>query len=374
VQYNIGMGGEGWMLKKRSKTVDLALQGGGAHGALTWGVLDHLLADERIAIATISGTSAGGMNAVVMADGLDRGGRDGAREALATFWKAVSDAARFSPIQRSLWDRLTNRYSMDRSPGYLFFEMLTRQFSPYELNPLNINPLRDLVASLVDFDRVNHCEHLKVFVTATNVRTGRGRTFTQPNLSVDAVMASACLPFMYQAVEIDGEAYWDGGYIGNPALYPLVEDKATRDLIVVQINPMVREELPRTGREIINRLNEITFNSSLIKELRAIELLHQVIEAERIESERYRDIFVHLIHAHEELKDLDASSKMNAEWPYLTHLKERGQAWAASFLDRHFDDLGKRSTFDLKSLFTDSFRPPHLDEATASAQPTEKAP
>jgi len=137
---------------------------------------------------------------------------------------------------------------------------------------------------------------------------------------------------------------------------------------------MVREELPRTGREIINRLNEITFNSSLIKELRAIELLHQVIEAERIESERYRDIFVHLIHAHEELKDLDASSKMNAEWDYLTHLKERGQAWAASFLDRHFDDLGKRSTFDLKSLFTDSFRPPHLDEATASAQPTEKAP
>jgi NTE family protein len=362
------------MSKGRRKKVDLALQGGGAHGALTWGVLDRLLTDERIEIATISGTSAGGMNAVVMADGLDRGGREGAREALATFWKAVSDAARFSPIQRSLWDRLTNRYSLDHSPGYLFFEMLTRQFSPYELNPLNINPLRDLVASLVNFDRVNHCEHLKVFVTATNVRTGRGRTFTQPNLSVDAVMASACLPFMFQAVEIDGEAYWDGGYIGNPALYPLVEDRATRDLIVVQINPMVREELPRTGREIINRLNEITFNSSLIKELRAIELLHELIEAEGLESERHRDIYVHLIHAHEELKDLDASSKMNAEWAYLTHLKERGRTWAEGFLDRHFDDLGKRSTFDLKSLFTDSFRPPNLDKSTASHQPTEKAP
>ncbi|MFO8005600.1 patatin-like phospholipase family protein [Thioalkalivibrio sp.] len=362
------------MRKGSSKTVDLALQGGGAHGALTWGVLDRLLADERIEIATISGTSAGAMNAVVMAEGFDRGGREGAREALARFWKAVSDAARFSPIQRSLWDRLTNRFSLDQSPGYLFFELLTRQFSPYELNPLNINPLRDLVASLVDFERVNHCDALTVFVTATNVRTGRGRTFTQPDLSVDTVMASACLPFMYQAVEIDGEAYWDGGYIGNPALYPLVEDRATRDLIVVQINPMLREELPRTGREIINRLNEITFNASLIKELRSIELLHQLIEAEQLESERYRDICVHLIHAHEELKDLDASSKMNAEWDYLTHLKERGWSWAEGFLERHFDDLGVRSTFDLKGLFADSFRPPDLDASTASEQPTEPRP
>jgi NTE family protein len=358
-------------MSKDRKAVDLALQGGGAHGALTWGVLDRLLADERIDIASISGTSAGAMNAVVMADGLQHAGRDGAREALAAFWKAVSDAARMSPIQRSLWDQMTNNYSLDHSPAYLFFEQLTRQFSPYELNPLNINPLRDLVADTVDFDRVNQCPDLKVFVTATNVRTGRGRTFTQPQLSVDTIMASACLPFMFQAVEIDGEAYWDGGYIGNPALYPLVEDKATRDLIVVQINPLVREELPRTGREIINRINEITFNASLIKELRAIELLHQLIAAERLESERYRDIFVHLIHAHEELKGLNASSKMNAEWAYLLHLKERGQAWADRFLQQHFDDLGVRSTFDLKSLFTDSFRPPNLDEPAASGRKSE---
>jgi len=319
------------------------------------------LHDDRIHVASVSGTSAGAMNAVVMAEGLDRGGREGACEALSHFWKAVSDAARFSPIQRSWWDRLTDRFSLDHSPGYLFFEMLTRQFSPYELNPLNINPLRDLLDSLVDFDRVNHCETLKVYVTATNVRTGRGRTFTQPQLTVDAVMASACLPFMYQAVEIDGEAYWDGGYIGNPALFPLVEDQSTRDLIIVQINPQVREELPRSGREIINRLNEITFNASLIKELRSIELLHQLIEAESIESERYRDSFVHLIHAHEELKNLDASSKLNAEWSYLTYLRERGQSWADKFLARHFDDLGERSTFDLKNLFSDSFRPPNLD-------------
>jgi len=348
------------------KTIDLALQGGGAHGALTWGVLDRMLADPRIHIASISGTSAGAMNAAVMADGLHRAGREGAREGLAAFWKAVSDAARTSPIQRTLWDQLTNRFSLDHSPGYLFFEHLTRQFSPYELNPLNINPLRDLVAATIDFERVNRCTALKVFVTATNVRTGRGRVFTQPELSVDTIMASACLPFMFQAVEIDGEAYWDGGFIGNPALHPLVEDTATRDLVVVQINPLVREELPRTGREIINRLNEITFNSSLIKELRAIELLHQLIAAENLESERYRDCFVHLIHCHEELKGLDSSSKMNAEWAFLTYLKERGQAWAEKFLERHFDDLGRRSTFDLKSLFSDSFKPLDLDAPAAS--------
>ena len=212
------------------------------------------------------------MNAVVVADGLYRAGSEGARQNLAAFWKAVSDAARLSPIQRGLWDRLTNGFSLDNSPGYLFFEQLTRWFSPYELNPLNINPLRDLVAATIDFERVNRCPNLKVFVTATNVRTGRARIFTQPELSVDTIMASACLPFMFQAVEIDGEAYWDGGFTGNPALHPLVEDKATRDLVVVQINPIVREKLPRTGRDIINRLNEITFNSSLIKELRSIEL------------------------------------------------------------------------------------------------------
>jgi NTE family protein len=345
---------------KGRKIIDLALQGGGSHGALTWGVLDRLLEDERIHVATISGTSAGAMNAVVMADGLDRGGRTGAREALAAFWKEVSDAARWSPIQRSIWNQLTNNFSLENSPGYLWFEQLTRQFAPYELNPLDINPLRDLVARTVDFARVNHCSDLKVFVTATNVRTGRAKIFAQPQLSVDTVMASACLPFMFKAVEIDGEAYWDGGYIGNPALYPLVDDQATRDLVIVQINPLVRKELPRTGRAIMNRLNEITFNASLVKELRSIYLLHELIEAERLESERYRDIFVHLIHAHEELAHLDASSKLNAEWAYLLYLKERGRSWADRFLDQHFDSLGVRSTFDLAELFSDSFKPPEL--------------
>lgn len=339
------------------KLIDLALQGGGAHGALTWGVLDRILEDERLEIDGISGTSAGAMNAVVVADGLQRGGRDAARESLRAFWRAVSDTARFSPIQRSLWDRLTGNYNLDYSPSYLFFESLTQLIPPAKLNPLGFNPLRDLVARQVDFECVNACRKLKVFVTATNVRTGRPHIFRQPYLSVDTVMASACLPFTFKAVEIDGEAYWDGGYSGNPALYPLVDDQLCRDLVVVQINPMVRRKLPVNAREILNRLNEITFNSSLIKELHSIHLLHQLIEAESLELESYRAMRLHLIHVEREVQELSASSKMNAEWGFLTRLHNQGRAWASEWLDKHFDAIGERSTFDLNELFQDAIRP-----------------
>jgi NTE family protein len=346
------------MVQQRpTKTIDLALQGGGSHRAVTWGVLDRILEDERLEIAGISGTSAGAMNAVVLAQGFHQGGRDGAREALAAFWRAVSDEARFSPVQRNWWNRFTGNFNLDRSPGYLFFDNLTRLFSPYELNPLDINPLRDLVASTVDFDRVNSCTMPKIFVTATNVRTGQARVFTQPHLSIETIMASACLPSVYQAVQIDGEAYWDGGYIGNPALHPLVDETDCRDMLIVQINPMIRRALPQTGREILNRVNEITFNSSLIKDLRAIQLLHKLIEAEGIETERYRDMRVHLIHTDEELQDLDASSKLNAEWTFLSHLQQRGRTWAHQWLEANYDRIGARSTFDLDALFVDSLRP-----------------
>jgi NTE family protein len=354
------------------KAINLALQGGGAHGALTWGVLDRILEDERLEIAGISGTSAGAMNAVVLADGFHKDGPEGAREALGAFWRAVSEAARFSPIQRTIWDRMTGNFSLDRSPAYLFFEHLTRLFSPYELNALNINPLRDLIAGTVDFDSVNRAKELKVYVTATNVRTGRARIFSQPGLSVDAIMASACLPFMFQAVEIDGEAYWDGGYTGNPALYPLVDDTRCRDIVIVQINPMVRHKVPRTGREIINRINEITFNASLVKELRSIELLHQLIEAEGLELERYRDMRIHLIHTDEEVQDLEASSKLNAEWDYLIHLRDRGREWASRWIGQNFDSLGMCSTFDLKALFTDAFRPVELPDEPSPARKRRK--
>ena len=267
------------MAKGERKRIDLALQGGGSHGALTWGVLDRLLEENRLEIDGISGTSAGAMNAVVLADGLHKGGRDGARAALHAFWKAVSDAARFSPIQRSPWDRLMGNDSLDHSPSYLLFESLTQLIAPAKLNPLAINPLRDLVIRLVDFERVNACRKVKLFVTATNVRTGKVKVFSNDEISIDAVMASACLPFLFQAVEIDGEAYWDGGYMGNPAIFPLIYSCDTPDVLVVHINPLERTELPRTAAEILNRINEISFNSSLLREMRAIAFVTQLIDS-----------------------------------------------------------------------------------------------
>jgi NTE family protein len=343
------------------KTVELALQGGGAHGAFTWGVLDRFLQDERIDIEGISGTSAGAMNAVVVAHGMHQGGRAGAREALEGFWSAVSAAARFSPVQRTFFDRLLGRWTLDYSPGYMMMDVLSRSFSPYDFNPLDLNPLRDLLIQQINFERVNACAQPHVYVTATNVRTGRAKIFTQPDISADAVMASACLPFLYKAVEINGEAYWDGGYTGNPALFPLVDECGARDMIIVQINPFEREDVPQRARDILNRLNEITFNTSLIKELRSIVLLKQLIEAEKLERERYRDMLIHRIHAAAELKKLTVSSKLNAEWAFLKHLHDIGERTADTWLAENFDNLGRCSTFDLGFLFEDSIRPADVE-------------
>lgn len=332
------------------KKIDLGLQGGGAHGAFTWGVLDRLLAEDRIDIEGISGTSAGAMNAVVVADGLVRGGREAAREALARFWRAVSDAGRTSPIQRTWLDQMLGRWSLDFSPGFIAMDLMSRLVSPYEMNPLNINPLRDLVADLVDFDRVNRCETLKVFVAATNVRTGRPHVFKKPDITVDAVMASACLPFVFQAVEIDGEAYWDGGYMGNPVLYPLVDETAARDLVIVQINPLVREGVPKTARDILNRVNEIDFNTSLLKDIRAILLLKAFGGNSEHHDERLRDLSIHRIHAENDLLDLGVSSKMNAEWAFLEYLHDIGWRAAEDWIAKHWDDLGVRSTYPLEHV------------------------
>ncbi|MGI9414186.1 MAG: patatin-like phospholipase family protein, partial [Hyphomicrobiales bacterium] len=243
------------------KTVNLALQGGGAHGAFTWGVLDRILEDGRLKVDAISGTSAGAMNAVVIADGFTRGGADGARLALHEFWLAVSKAARASPIQRSPIDVFMGNWSLDFSPGVIWLDLMSRLVSPYEFNPLNLNPLKDLIESQVDFDHVHHCGDVRLFVSATNVHTGRVRVFTNEEISADTVMASACLPYIFQAVEIDGVPYWDGGYIGNPVLYPFFYETDTADIVLVQVNPIERRETPTSARDILNRMNEITFNS-----------------------------------------------------------------------------------------------------------------
>ena len=336
---------------KAPRPISLALQGGGSHGALTWGVLDRLLEDDRLEIRAISGTSAGAMNAVALASGYRTGGRQGARDRLREFWRAVSRSTRFSPIQRGPLDRMRGEFSLDRSPGYLFFESLSRVFSPYQLNPGGMNPLRDLLAEQVDFADVNATDDLAVYVAATNVRTGQPKVFGPGDLTIDSVLASACLPQMQAGVEIDGEEYWDGGFTGNPALYPLLARDGAADIVVVQINPFRREALPRSAREIINRVNEISFNSSLVKELRTIAYLQRVAADRNIDLGRYSGAYLHLIHVDTEVEDLAASSKMNAEWTYLEFLFGRGRSWADDWLRDNFDSIGVSTTLDLEGMF-----------------------
>jgi len=336
------------------RKINLALQGGGSHGAFTWGVLDRLMADDTIQIEAISGTSAGAMNAVILADGLDRGGTEVAIAKLATFWRAIADAARLSPVQRTPLDIFMGNWSLDSSPGYLFVDLLSRIASPYQINPLNINPLRDILAETVDFERVHHCESVKLFVSATNVHTGRIKVFDHNDLTIDMVMASACLPLMFQAVEIDGVPYWDGGYMGNPALFPLFPATESSDIIIVKINPIERRETPKTAAEILNRLNEISFNSSLLRELRAINFVRRLLDKAMLDENQYRRVNIHIISDDEAILPLGASSKLNAELAFLEHLHDAGWHAAERWLGRHRDDIGVRSTVDLRAMFQGS--------------------
>jgi NTE family protein len=361
------------MAAQAHKPIKFALQGGGAHGAFSWGVLDYLLEDGRLQIEAVSGTSAGAMNAVALADGMAAGGPAEARQRLRDFWSATSAAARFSPIQRSPIDIMMGNWSLDYSPGFLLMEYFSEVFSPYDFNPFDFNPLREVVAAAIDFGRVNDAGGIKLFLTATNVRTGRPKIFRQPDITLDSVMASACLPFLFKAVEIDGEAYWDGGYMGNPALFPLVDECDLGDVVLIQINPFYRPDIPRTAGDIRNRLNEITFNASLFKELRSLAFLWEIIHHENLERERYRDIHVHAIHDAETMLALRMSSKLNAEWAFLTYLRDRGRAAAADWLAKHYDDLGARSTLDLSWVFAESLKPAHLAEGAARNYPIGSA-
>ena len=257
--------------------INIALQGGGAHGAFTWGVLDRLLEDGRLLIDGISGTSAGAMNAAVLAYGLARGGPPAARAALDEFWRRTSAASAYSPMQPSWFDRWIGNGGMEWSPAYFVFDTLTRFFSPYQLNPMNTNPLRDGLNAVVDFDVLRRAQDVKLFLCATNVRSGRISVFETHEIGPEAVLASACLPFLFQAVEIDGEHYWDGGYMGNPVLFPLFYQTDTRDVVVVMVNQIRRDKLPRTPVEIADRVNEISFNSSLMREMRAVEFVSRML-------------------------------------------------------------------------------------------------
>jgi NTE family protein len=331
--------------------IDLALQGGGSHGAFTWGVLDRLLEEPRFRIEAISGTSAGAMNAAVLADGWTERGAQGAREALDKYWQRVSRAAAFSPLQRSAFDRLMGRWTLDTSPAYIAMDLMSRVLSPYDLNPMGLHPLRNILTESIDFDRLTRSP-IKLFITATNVRTGRGRVFRNGEITADVLLASACLPTMFRAIEIDGDEYWDGGFAGNPTITPLIRESDAHDTILVQINPRERPDKPRSAGDILNRLNEISFNSPLMKELRMIALLRQVADPGTGEGARWAQMRTHRIMT-DNLAQFGASSKLNAEWDFVTMLRMEGRRATSEFLETSAGDVGKRSTADLDVLLAE---------------------
>lgn len=333
---------------KASKKINLALQGGGAHGAFTWGVLDRLLEDGRLEIEAISGTSAGAMNAVALADGLMENGREGARERLATFWRAIGDLVGPLPWLRDPFAIARGDWNLESSPTYLALDLAKRLLSPYQTNPLNLNPVLDILGRQIDFERVRACDRTKLFISATNVRTGKIRVFKTQELTSEAVMASAALPQIYQAVEIEGEAYWDGGFMGNPAIYPLIYGSTCRDIVLLQINPLRREAVPTTPAEIADRVNEISFNSSLMREMRAIAFVSDLLDRHAL-GDDYKRMLIHRIEPASEMSDFGAASKLNANWAFLTHLRDLGRASAGVWLDETFDAIGERSTIDLKA-------------------------
>lgn len=333
--------------------IDLALQGGGAHGAFTWGVIERLLDEPWLTIESVTGTSAGAMNAAALVSGYALNGAEGAKTALEVFWRRVSDAAKYSPIQRTPLDKMVGNWSLDNSPGYLFYDIFSRLFSPYQTNPANLNPLRDVLEECIDFDRLKQSE-IKIFVNATNVRTGLPRVFRNAEMHVDVLLASSCLPLIHQAVEIDGDPYWDGGFSGNPLLTPIIRESKARDTLLIQINPIERPGVPKTAPDILNRLNEISFNSSLKKELRGLAMFQRLIAEEGgLEHaewvEQWADMRIHRITS-PKMVELGVSSKLNAEWEFLTMLRLEGHACAEIFLKDHGTDLGVRSSFDIDSL------------------------
>lgn len=333
------------------KKIALALQGGGAHGAFTWGVLDRLLEDGRFEIEGLSGTSAGGMNAVAAAQGLVTGGNEGAREMLNLFWSKISESARYSPLKPGPMDRFEGKWTMNHSPFFVAFEYMTRMFSPYEFNPFDMNPLRDVVKEIFDFELLNKTIFPKVFLAATHVYTGKVKVFGNENLKPECMLASACLPFLHRAVEVDGEHYWDGGFIGNPVLFPLIDQCPTTDIVLVRINPISRPTLPTHARDILDRLNEITSNAAMMREMRAVAFITKLIDDGKVKEGALKRLFIHDISAEDEFQQLGFSSKLNAEWDFLNHLKEVGRNVTDKWIQEHFDSIGKKSTEDIFAEF-----------------------
>jgi NTE family protein len=337
----------------KTKTVNLALQGAGAHGAFTWGVLDRLLEDDRLSYEGISGTSAGAVNGAILAYGMAVGGREKARELLDRFWVRMARQASLSPFQPTWLDRLTGNPNLEMSPVYIGFDLLIRVMSPYQFNPGGYNPLREALLGIVDFDVLREYQDVRLYVTATNVQKGKLKVFAGDEISVDALLASACLPFLFTAVEIKGQSYWDGGYMGNPTVHPLVHSCSARDIIVVQINPINREIVPRTPTAIVDRMNEISFNSSFLREIRALSLINRLFAENMLDEGAcgLRPVYMHMIEDELQMQKYGVSSKLNADWCFVKTLHKLGRTAADRWLADNFDNIGMRSTFEVESMF-----------------------
>jgi NTE family protein len=334
-----------------TKLVNLALQGGGAHGAFTWGVLDRLLEDGRLAFDGLSGTSAGAMNAALVVQGLIEGGPEAARARLAAFWGRIADAFACSPLRPNPVERFLYGHDLTFTAGYLALDAVTRTLAPAQFNPFGLNPLRDILEALIDPEVLHGCTQHRLFISATNVRSGRNRVFTEREVTIDTLLASACLPHLYRAVEIDGEAYWDGGYMGNPALWPMFYHCTAPDIVVVEINPIHRPDVPDTAPEIINRVNEISFNTALMSEMRAIAFVQKLLDQGAVDPARYKRMLIHCINAEEAMARFNVSTKFNGDIGFLGELRELGREAARAWLASSFDKIGVDSSVDLRARY-----------------------
>jgi NTE family protein len=334
------------------KKINLGLQGGGAHGAFAWGALDKILEDGRIEFDGVSATSAGAMNAGVLAYGYATGGREGARKALESFWRRISEAGKkFSVTEITPLDHLYTKMGIIDTPSFSAFETVSGALSPYQFNPTNFNPLHDVLAETIDFNVLKKQDKIKLRICATNVNTGKVRVFKNEEMCIEALLASGCLPFLFQTVSIGDENFWDGGYMGNPALFPLIYDTNTSDILIVHINPIHREEVPKTAGGIRNRVNEISFNSSLMREMRSIAFITDLIDKGWIKEEhkdKLKRVYIHSVRADDVMHDLGVASKLNSDWDFLLKLKELGREKAAKWLKDNFDKIGKQTTIDIK--------------------------
>jgi len=343
-------------MNSKIKHVGVALQGGGSHGAFTWGVLDRLLEEETVIADAMCGTSAGAVNAVTCAYGLHIGGPQKAKELLEQLWRKVALSGNFL-FKPGIFDQATGNGDIYNSAGYMMFNALTQVMSPYNFNPLNYNPLKSILTDLIDFEDLHKYNKKKLFICATNVKTNRAKIFSNKDITVDTVLASACLPFLFQAVEIEGEHYWDGGYMGNPPIFPLITNTTLSDIVLIKINSININSVPTSARDIADRVNEISFNSSLINEMKLIHYRNELLRNGilRTDDKMNREIFVHTISGYDALSQLSYSSKMNTSWEFLTSLKEKGREIATKWLESDFKEVGLKSTFDVEEHFFDRF-------------------